>query len=179
MSTTAEPPASAGVVQEASAPKRSVLAVTLLVAAGVLILDQLTKWLAVTYLEGRPSVEVLGPVLKLTFVRNPGAAFSLGGGYTIIFSLLAVAVAVVIVTTARTLSSIAWAVALGGLLGGALGNLLDRVFREPGFLRGHVVDFLQLPNWPIFNVADMAVVCSACLIVLLTIRGVPLRGTAS
>lgn len=159
--------------------RRSVLPITLLVAVGVLVLDQVTKWLAVTYLEGKASVEVLGPVLKLTFVRNPGAAFSLGGGYTIIFSLLAAAVAVVIVMTARTLSSVAWAIALGGLLGGALGNLLDRLFREPGFLRGHVVDFLQLPYWPIFNVADMAVVCSAGLIVVLTIRGVPLRGATS
>ncbi len=179
MSTAPTPPPAPVDEAEAGSDRRSVLPITLLVAVGVLLLDQLTKWLAVTYLEGKPSVEVLGPVLKLTFVRNPGAAFSLGGGYTIIFSLLAAAVAVVIVVTARTLSSIAWAVALGGLLGGALGNLLDRTFREPGFLRGHVVDFLQLPYWPIFNVADMAVVCSAGLIVVLTVRGVPLRGTAS
>jgi signal peptidase II len=84
-------------------------------------------------------------------------------------------VVVVIIRTARTLVSPAWAVALGGLLGGALGNLTDRMLREPGLLRGHVVDFLQLPNWPIFNVADMAVVGSAVLMVILTIRGVPLR----
>jgi signal peptidase II len=68
-----------------------------------------------------------------------------------------------------------WAIALGGILGGSLGNLTDRLFRDPGLLRGHVVDFLQLPNWPIFNVADMAVVGSAVLMVLLTLRGVPLR----
>ena len=170
----AAPDESAGV-----GDRRSLLPITILVAVLVLALDQFTKWLAVTCLEGRASVEVIGPALKLTFVRNPGAAFSLGGGYTIIFSLLAAAVAVVIVTTARSLSSVAWAIALGGLLGGALGNLLDRIFREPGFLRGHVVDFIQLPYWPIFNVADMAVVCSAGLIVILTIRGVPLRGGAA
>ena len=93
-----------------------------------------------------------------------------------IFSLLAVVVAVVIIRTARSLGSKAWAIALGGLLGGALGNLLDRIFREPGFMRGHVVDFIQLPYWAIFNVADMAVVFSAVLIVILTLRGVPLRG---
>jgi signal peptidase II len=152
------------------------LPITLSVAGVVLLLDQLTKWLAVTYLEGQPSVEVIGPLVKFTFVRNPGAAFSLGGGYTVIFSLLAVVVAVVIIRTARSLGSKAWAIALGGLLGGALGNLLDRIFREPGFMRGHVVDFIQLPYWAIFNVADMAVVFSAVLIVILTLRGVPLRG---
>jgi signal peptidase II len=159
-----------------SVARQSLLPITLSVAAAVLILDQLTKWLAVAYLEGKPPVEVIGSVLKFTFVRNPGAAFSLGGGYTIIFSLLAAAVAIVIVRTARSLGSKAWAIALGGLLGGALGNLLDRIFRDPGFLRGHVVDFIQLPYWAIFNVADMAVVCSAILIVILTLRGIPLRG---
>ncbi len=176
MSTDPTPAVATSDVESDSAPKQSLLPITLSVAGAVLILDQLTKWLAVTYLEGKPPVEVVGSVLKFTFVRNPGAAFSLGGGYTIIFSLLAAAVAIVIVRTARSLGSKAWAVALGGLLGGALGNLLDRIFREPGFLRGHVVDFIQLPYWAIFNVADMAVVCSAVLIVILTLRGVPLRG---
>lgn len=156
--------------------RRSLLPLTLAVAAGVVVLDQLTKLLAVALLEGKPSVEVIGPLVKFTFIRNPGAAFSIGGGYTIIFSLLAMAVAIVIVVSARSLGSKAWAIALGGLLGGALGNLCDRVFREPGFLRGHVVDFIQLPYFAIFNVADMAVVFSAGLIVILTIRGIPLKG---
>lgn len=155
---------------------RSLLPITLAVAGSVILVDQGTKWLAVANLEGRAPVEVIGSLLKFTFVRNPGAAFSLGGGYTVIFSLLAIAVAVVIVMTSRTLTSIAWAIALGGLLGGALGNLCDRMFREPGALRGHVVDFIQLPYFAIFNVADIAVTCSAVLIVILTIRGVPLRG---
>ncbi len=156
--------------------RASLLPITLAGATGIVLVDQLTKWLAVANLEGQPSVEIVGPLLKFTFVRNPGAAFSLGGGYTIIFSLIAVAVAVVIVMTSRTLTSKAWAIALGGLLGGALGNLCDRLFREPGALRGHVVDFIQLPYFAIFNVADIAVTCSAVLIVILTIRGVPLRG---
>lgn len=150
--------------------------ITLAVATLVIAIDQFTKFLAVAHLEGKPSVEVLGSFLKFTFVRNPGAAFSLGGGYTVIFSLIAVAVVCVIVYTARTITSVWWAVALGGLLGGALGNLIDRIFREPGALRGHVVDFIQLPYWAIFNVADMAVVGSAVLMVLLTLKGVPLRG---
>ncbi len=149
--------------------------VTVSVAAVVWAIDQITKLIAVANLEGQPSMELLGPVLKLTFVRNPGAAFSLGSGYTIIFSLLAFVVVGVIIYTAPTLGSLGWAIALGGILGGSLGNLTDRLLREPGFLRGHVVDFLQLPNWPIFNVADMAVVGSAILMVILTLRGVPLR----
>ncbi len=161
---------------EESLARASLLPITLAVAAGIVLVDQLTKWLAVANLEGQPSAEVVGPLLKFTFVRNPGAAFSLGGGYTIIFSLIAAAVAVVIVMTSRKLTSKAWAIALGGLLGGALGNLCDRLFREPGALRGHVVDFIQLPYFAIFNVADIAVTCSAVLIVILTIRGVPLRG---
>ncbi|NQU36609.1 MAG: signal peptidase II [Actinobacteria bacterium] len=150
-------------------------AVTVGVAATIWIIDQVTKLIAVATLEGQPSIEVIGSVLKLTFVRNPGAAFSLGSGYTIIFSLLALVVVGVIIYTAPTLGSLGWAIALGGILGGSLGNLTDRLLREPGFLRGHVVDFLQLPNWPIFNVADMAVVGSAILMVILTLRGVPLR----
>ena len=176
MSSDPTPAVASSDVVVTPGPRGSLLPITLSVAGVVLLLDQLTKWLAVTYLEGQPSVEVIGPLVKFTLVRNPGAAFSLGGGYTVIFSLLAVVVAVVIIRTARSLGSKAWAIALGGLLGGALGNLLDRIFREPGFMRGHVVDFIQLPYWAIFNVADMAVVFSAVLIVILTLRGVPLRG---
>lgn len=179
MSTAPDPIPLTQEPEQAARNRRSLLPIALLVAGIVILLDQFTKWLAVTYLEGQPSVEVIGPALKFTFVRNPGAAFSLGGGYTVIFSILAAVVAVVIVVTARTLTSLAWAIALGGLLGGALGNLLDRLLREPGFLRGHVVDFIQLPYFAIFNVADIAVCCSAALIVILTIRGVPLRGAAS
>jgi len=149
--------------------------ITVGLAAVIWFIDQITKLIAVATLEGQPSIEVIGSVLKLTFVRNPGAAFSLGSGYTIIFSLLAFVVVGVIIYTARTLVSLGWAIALGGILGGSLGNLTDRLLREPGFLRGHVVDFLQLPNWPVFNVADMAIVGSAILMVILTLRGVPLR----
>ncbi len=165
-----------GAADREEAPRRVPLwAVTIGVAAVILLIDQVTKIIAVARLEGQPSIEVIGSVLKLTFVRNPGAAFSIGTGYTFIFSLLALVVAGVIIYTARTLVSVGWAIALGGILGGSLGNLMDRLFREPGFLQGHVVDFLQLPNWPIFNVADMAVVGSAILMVILTIRNVPLR----
>lgn len=151
---------------------RSKLAVTLSVAVTVVVLDQLTKVWAVANLEGTPPQQLIGNLLRFHFVRNPGAAFSLGGSYTFIISALAIGVSIVIVRTARTLTSTWWAVVLGGVLGGALGNLLDRLFRAPGPLRGHVVDFLELPNWPIFNVADMSLVGSAILAVILTLRGV-------
>ena len=115
-------------------------------------------------------------------MRNVGAAFSFAEGATILFSLIAVAVAVVIVRTSRRLYSAAWATALGLVLGGALGNLIDRVFRAPGFLRGGVVDFVSLfaPDgsvWPVFNLADSAIVCGGILGVLLTIRGVEFDGS--
>lgn len=150
------------------------LPVTLGVAAAVVILDQATKAAAVAALEGRPPIQVLGELLQLTFVRNPGAAFSLGGNYTVFISLIALAVSVAIVRTARTLTSTWWAIVLGGILGGALGNLLDRLFRAPAPFRGHVVDFLALPAWPVFNVADMSLFCSAVLAVILSLRGVEL-----
>lgn len=159
-------------------PSRTLLWLTLTVAVAVLVIDQLTKLWAVAALEGQPPVRIIGSILRFNFVRNPGAAFSLGSGFTIIFTVIALGVAVVIVRTARTLGSAAWAVALGGLLGGALGNVIDRIFREPSVLRGHVVDFIEITHWPVFNVADMAITCSAILMVVLTIKGVPLRGRA-
>lgn len=174
--------------QEAPTKRPRLIWVTVGVALGVIVLDQITKALALAYLQpriygGGEPIEILGPVLKLTFTENTGAAFGLGSGFTWVFALIALVVAVVILRTARRLGSVAWAIALGGLLGGALGNLIDRVVRPPGIGeayagpgQGFVVDFLQLPNWPIFNVADMAIVGSAVLMVLLTIRGVELTG---
>lgn len=150
------------------------LPLTLGVAAAVVVVDQVTKALAVAMLEGQERVEIVGTWLQLTFVRNPGAAFSLGGSYTIVISLIALVVVTFIVRTARTLTNPWWAVVLGGILGGAVGNLIDRIVRAPAPLRGHVVDFLQLPNWPVFNIADMALVGSAVLAVILSIAGVDL-----
>ncbi len=154
------------------------LPLTLGVAAGVVVIDQVTKALAVARLEGEPPIEIVGRWLQLTFVRNPGAAFSLAGNYTIVISVVAIIVAVAIVRTARTLTNPWWAVVLGGILGGAVGNLIDRVLREPGPFRGHVVDFLAFPNFPVFNVADMALVGSAILAVLLSIKGVEMGDAA-
>ena len=147
------------------------------VATGVLALDQLSKWWVQQVMPGRAPIEVIGDWLQITYARNPGAAFSLGGSFTIVLSVVAITVAVVIVRMASRLGSIAWAVALGGILGGALGNLTDRLLREPGPFRGHVVDWIAVPNYPVFNVADSAIFCSAALMIYLSFRGVGLDGS--
>ncbi|MEC7103360.1 MAG: signal peptidase II [Actinomycetota bacterium] len=158
---------------------RSVLAVLAGTAVGIVLIDQVTKAWAVTYL--RPRIEssegpiyIIDPLLRLTYVENTGAAWGMGAGYTWIFTIVAVVVGVVIVRFARTITSRAWALALGGLLGGLLGNLIDRLTRPPGPGLGSVVDFIGLPNFPVFNVADMAITCSAVAMIILAWRGIPL-----
>jgi signal peptidase II len=147
------------------------------IAAAVLGADVITKLLAVAHLAHRPRVTVVPHVLWLTLTRNAGAAFSVGTGSTVVFTAVAVAVVVVIVRTSRSLASAAWAVSLGLMLGGALGNLSDRLFRAPGPLRGHVVDWIELPHWPVFNVADSAIVIGGVVAVLLALRGIELDGS--
>jgi signal peptidase II len=144
------------------------------VAGLVLVTDIITKLVAVAKLAHRSRVTLVPHVLWLTFTRNAGAAFGVGTGATWIFTAVAVAVVVVILRTARALASAGWAVALGLLLGGALGNLSDRIFRSPGPLRGHVVDWIELPHWPIFNIADASIVVGGVLAVLLASRGIEL-----
>ncbi len=144
-------------------------------ATGVLALDLATKAYVVAELEGRRVVD-LG-LLRLAVSRNPGAAFSFAEGATLVFTAVAVAVVVVILRTAKRLRSVPWALSLGLLLGGASGNLVDRLFRAPGIGRGEVVDFLDFKVWPVFNVADSAIVCGGILAVLLSLRGRELDGT--
>ncbi len=122
---------------------------------------------------------MIGGVLNLRLVRNPGAAFGLAQGMTVLLTCIAVAVIAMILRTARRLRSTAWGVSLGLVLGGALGNLGDRLFRDPGPLRGHVIDFLELPRWPVFNVADSAIMTGAALMVWLSVRGIPLDRTSA
>jgi signal peptidase II len=152
------------------------------IAAVVLAADVVTKVVGVAQLEGRDPVPLLGGLVHLQLVRNPGAAFSLATGYTWVLSLVAVAVVVVIVRVARRLRSTGWAVALGLVLGGATGNLVDRIFRAPGPLRGEVVDLVSLfaPDgrvWPVFNLADTAIVTGGVLLVVLAVMGRELDGT--
>jgi len=155
-----------------AAPARRRIGVLVAVAALVYAADVISKVIVVATLRENAPVRVIGSLLQLDYLRNPGAAFSLGAdGYTVVFTLIAAAVIVAILRMARTLASRPWAVALGLLLGGALGNLTDRVARSPGPLRGWVVDWIQLPHWPVFNLADSAICCGGALMVLLTVMG--------
>ena len=149
-----------------------------LIAATVLVLDLASKVAVVRNLEGRTPVELAGGLLTLRVIRNPGAAFGLGVGMTIVFSIVAAAVVVTIIRLAPRLRSLTWAMALGLILGGAVGNLIDRIARSPGPLRGHVVDFLDVMGFPwIFNVADSAIVCGGALMVLASLRGIDYDAT--
>ena len=140
------------------------------IAVTGLALDVVTKVVAVDRLEPLVPVRLLGGLLTLRLIRNPGAAFSSGEGFTFVFAVAAAAVLVfVLVRLAPRLGHPAWAVALGLLSAGVAGNLVDRLFRKPGVLRGHVVDFLQVPHWPIFNVADMCITSAAVLIMVLAV----------
>ncbi len=157
---------------------RRALVVLAIVALCVYGVDQLAKYLVVTNLTPGKLVPVLGDLLQFQLVRNPGAAFSIGSGSTWIFSIIGVAVLIFVIWYAPRIRSTAWAVLFGLLLGGLLGNLTDRLFREPGFGEGHVVDFLRIPFLPaIFNLADTAIVTSMAMFLVLTIAGVGLDGT--
>lgn len=160
-------------------PKTKTLAV---LAGGVLALDVLTKVVSVAFLEDAGPIKLFGGVLYLTFVRNPGAAFGLAEGMTWILALIALGVVGFIAWISRNLRSQGWAVGLGLVLGGAVGNLVDRLFREPGPMRGHVVDFLSLFDpygrvWPVFNIADMAIVGGGAAIIVLALMRHDYDGT--
>lgn len=148
------------------------------VAAVVFSADQLVKNWVVDHLVEGQTVPVWGELLRWHFVRNPGAAFSFATGSTWIFTILAVAVVVVVLWQIRRLRSVAWALFLGLLLGGVLGNLTDRLTREPGFPQGHVIDFISTPwlwlgfNEAIYNIADIAIVSGMILFILITLVGV-------
>jgi signal peptidase II len=194
MSTPAEPsavadgetnpaatPAPSDVPAPSATPARSgsraLVAWTGVLAAFVLAADQLTKWWAESALtEGGEPVPLLGELLQLRLIYNPGAALSIAAGYTWILTIVVTVVVVFIVRAIGRLGSRGWAVALGLLLGGAVGNLVDRLAREPGFARGHVVDFIDYAGFFVGNVADIAVVTAAGLIAVLSLRGIGLDG---
>jgi signal peptidase II len=148
-----------------------------MVALAAYALDVVTKVIVVATLQDREPIRLLGGLLTLRETRNSGAAFSIGTGYTIIFTLIAIGVVVAILRTARNLRSLPWALCLGLMLGGAFGNLTDRLLRAPSPLQGHVVDWIEVPNWPVFNLADSAIVCGGVLAVLLAARGLQIDGT--
>ncbi|MEO6512546.1 MAG: signal peptidase II [Nocardioides sp.] len=125
----------------------------------------------------RGDIEVLGEWLVLHLVRNPGAAFSTGTGFTVVFSVVAIVAVCVVLWFATRVRNTLWAVALGLLLAGIGGNLTDRLFRDPGPLRGHVVDLFMIPHWPVFNVADVCIDVAAGLILLQAFRNIRLDGS--
>jgi lipoprotein signal peptidase len=170
-----DPSAAASATAEPGRPRR--VGLLLGVAAFVLVADVISKAIVVARMVGHPPIRLLGGALTITLTRNGGAAFSIGTSMTIVFTAIAAGVIVYILRTARNLRSIGWAITLGLLLGGATGNLLDRIFRAPGPFQGHVVDWIQLPDWPVFNLADSAIVCAGVLVVLLALRGIRLDGT--
>ena len=140
-------------------------------------LDTAGKEYAVHHLSGRAPVHLVGDLLELTFARNAGAAFSTGTSYTPVITTVAIVAAVVVLWLTWRVRSAGWAWAFGLLLAGILGNLADRMFRSPGPFRGHVVDFIALPHWPVFNVADICINIAAALILLLALLGVRLDGS--
>ncbi|XJF15794.1 signal peptidase II [Mycobacterium sp. AMU20-3851] len=156
--------------QEQPRPRKR-LRLLLSIAGVVLVLDIVTKVLAVRLLVPGQPVSIIGDTVTWTLVRNSGAAFSMATGYTWVLTLIATGVVIGIIWMGRRLVSPWWALGLGMILGGALGNLVDRFFRSPGPLRGHVVDFLSVGWWPVFNVADPAVVGGAILLVVLSLFG--------
>lgn len=166
--------------ESASRAPRIVLFAT--VALVALALDVISKVLLVANVsQHHAPIRTLGGAVYIQQARNSGAAFSLGTGFTVILTVVAVGVVVFIVRAAGRLRSAGWAVALGMILGGALGNLTDRVFRSPGVGSGHVVDWISLfgPDakyWPIFNLADSAIVCGAILAAVLALLGIDIDG---
>ncbi|MFI6411147.1 MULTISPECIES: signal peptidase II [unclassified Streptomyces] len=167
---------------EAGAPAerprgRRRVAALLAVAIVAYLLDLGSKMLVVAKLEHHDPIVVIDGLLKFEAVRNPGAAFGIGEAFTVVFTVIAAAVIVVIIRLARKLYSLPWAIALGLLLGGALGNLTDRIFRAPGVFEGAVVDFIAPAHFAVFNLADSAIVCGGFLIVILSFKGLDPDGT--
>jgi signal peptidase II len=161
----------------ASAPRRLFWAVVL-IAVVVILLDQGSKWWAESALGNGEVVPFIGDFIRFVLVYNPGAAFSIGTEYTWIFAILTGVAVVLIAWYARRVTSVGWMVALGLLLGGATTHLGDRLFRDPGFGRGHVVDFIAYADFFIGNVADIAIFVGAAMLVVLTLMGRPVSGSA-
>jgi signal peptidase II len=168
--TATEPPTP----DEPLPPRRSwIIAIVVPI---VLAADLITKQLALSALEGEQPVRVLGGLFYLQIVRNPGAAFGMATGMTWLLTLIALAVVIGIIWIVPKLRSVGWAIGLSLVLAGAIGNLLDRFFRAPGALHGHVVDFLSpfAPNgeaFPVFNIADSSITVGGALIVLMALLG--------
>jgi len=171
-------PAADGAEPAAAATRRRRrIGVLLTVALTAYLLDLGSKLLVVARLEYHNPIHILGDWVMLQATRNPGAAFGMGAAMTIVFTIIATTVVVVICRLARKLYSLPWAIALGLLLGGAFGNLTDRIFRAPAVFRGAVVDFISVKHFAVFNLADSAIVCGGILVVILSFLGTNPDGT--
>lgn len=159
-----------------AAVRRTHLTLLAGVASVIYLADLLTKIVVVAFLEEGDPVPIGGTSVSLRLIRNPGAAFGLGVNLTALFTAVTVLVVAAVLASSRRLGSRPWALTLGLLLGGAVGNLTDRLARSPGALSGHVVDFVEIPGWPIFNVADLSICVAGGMMIVLAIRNVPLDG---
>ncbi|MGH3370971.1 MAG: signal peptidase II, partial [Nocardioidaceae bacterium] len=170
-------PSERSTTEPVTRPRRRHLLLFAAIAASAYTLDVVSKVVAVEQLTGEPAKPLFGDLLSLYLTYNSGAAFSFLTGHTEVLTALAITATLGVLWVARRLRSAGWAVALGFLLGGVAGNLTDRLLREPGPMRGHVVDFFMLPNFPVFNVADICINIAAGTIVLQALRGVGVDGT--
>ncbi len=162
-------------------PSRRAVWLLGIVATAVLLIDLVSKLIVVAELRPGHSPRILGGAVYFSLTRNPGAAFGVAGGMTVIFALLAAVMIIAIIRTAPRLNSLLWGVSLGLLLGGAAGNLSDRIFRSPSFLRGEVVDFISAfgpdgDHYPIFNLADSAITIGVVLLVVTSLFGIGIDG---
>jgi signal peptidase II len=162
-SGAADEPTVAGDADAAIAARR--LRIAGFAVALIVVLDQLTKVWAVAALSDGP-ISIVGDTVELHLTRNPGGAFGRFRGMTPVLAILAVVVAICLVRTVRRARDVWTVTALTLVLGGALGNLCDRFFRSPGVLRGHVVDFVRVGWWPVFNVADSCVTIGAVILII-------------
>ena len=160
-------------------PRRAAITTLAAVALFALVLDVVSKVLVVRDVDPFRPIRLLGGLIHIVYTRNAGAAFSIGTGATYLFGLVAVIVIVVIVRSAKRIRSLWWSLGLGLLLGGASGNLADRLFRSPGVMRGHVVDWIQFPHFAIFNLADSAIVGGGILLAVLALLGIEMDGSRS
>lgn len=152
-------------------------AVMLGIAAVVVIIDQIAKVLAVAGLENGRPIELVGDTVRLVLLRNPGAAFSMGTEFTVVLSVVATLVVAGLIWFSRRVHSRWWAWGLGLILGGAAGNLVDRYLRAPGILQGHVVDYVSVGWWPVFNVADSCLVAGVIVVAVAVLRNLDFDGS--
>ena len=156
-------------------PRR--LGIIAAIALVLLASDFITKQVALTHFSDSDPTQVLGGLLNFTLVFNSGGAFSFGQGETWFFTTVKMAFLITALVLSPRVRTPVWAVSFGLFIAGAAGNLIDRLFRGPSPWQGHVVDWIQLPHWPVFNLADCSVVCGSALVMWASFRGIRLDGT--